>query len=181
MLSPLPVVLAGCGTMDNPNVITIAWCGIVNSDPAMAYISVRPSRHSHQLIKKSGEFTLNTVSREMVRKTDSCGVYTGAKVNKFEKFSLTPRTSSQISAPMVEESPLCLECKVTQVISLGSHDLFLAHIVAVQVEDKLINEEGKLQLGKAHLVAYSHGDYMELGKKIGSFGFSVKKKDGKGK
>ncbi len=179
LMAPLPVYLAGCGNMDAPNLITVAWCGIVNSEPPMAYISVRPSRHSYHLIKESGCFTLNAVSRDMVRKTDSCGVYSGAKVNKFEKFSLTPVAADEVDAPIVAESPLALECKVKQIIPLGSHDLFLADIVAVQVEESLINEDGKLQLGKAHLIAYSHGDYMELGKKAGSFGFSVKKRSKK--
>lgn len=179
LMSPLPVFLAGCGNMDAPNVITVAWCGIVNSEPPMAYISVRPSRHSYRLIRESGCFTLNAVSRDMVRKTDSCGVYTGAKINKFEKFSLTPVAAEKVAAPLVAESPLSLECKVRQVIPLGSHDMFLADILAVQVEEDLISPEGKLQLGKAHLIAYSHGDYLELGKKVGSFGYSVKKRSTK--
>lgn len=174
-MGPLPVVFVGCGTMEKPNLITVAWTGIVNSDPAMTYVSIRPQRHSHKLIEEGGCFTINLATSSMVRKLDACGVYTGAKMNKFEKFSLTPLSSQNIAAPCVQESPLILECKVERKISLGSHDMFLAKIEAVVVEDHLLNEKGKLCLGKADLITYSHGDYLSLGKKLGSFGFSVKK------
>lgn len=176
LLAPIPVVLVSCGTVEKPNAVTVAWTGIVNSHPAMTYISLRKSRHSHEIISKSGEFTINLVSRDLVRKTDSCGVFSGAHCDKFKKFSLTPEKATNIKAPMIKESPVSLECKVERVIELGSHDMFLAKIVSVNVEENLINENGKLQLGKAKLVAFSHGDYLELGKKVGSFGFSVKKK-----
>ena len=176
MLSPVPVVLVSSGTVDKPNAITVAWTGIVNTNPAMVYISVRPERHSHKLISESGEFVINLVTRDLVRKTDQCGVYTGAKLDKFKKFSLTPEKASHVKAPIIKESPINIECKVEQVIPLGTHDMFLAKIVAVNVDDSLIADDGKLELKKAKLVAYSHGDYLELGKKIGSFGYSVKKK-----
>ncbi len=176
VMGPLPAVFVGCGSMERPNLITVAWTGIVCSDPAMTYVSIRPSRFSHQLIQESGEFTINLASSEMVRKLDACGVYTGAKIDKFKKFSLTPAPCSKITAPGVEESPLTLECKVERMIPLGSHDMFLAKIEAVAVNEELINEKGKLCLNRAHLVTYSHGDYLALGKKLGSFGFSVKKK-----
>jgi len=176
LLAPVPVVMASCGTMDNHNIITIAWTGIVNSNPAMTYISVRPGRHSYKLIKESGEFVINLVTRELVRKTDQCGVYTGAKVNKFKSFGLTPEAATKVSAPMIKESPVNLECRVKQIIPLGTHDMFLAEILAVNVDEKLVDETGKLRPGKANLVAYSHGDYLELGKKVGKFGYSVKKK-----
>lgn len=176
LLAPIPVVLVSCGTMEKPNAVTVAWTGIVNSHPAMTYISLRKSRHSHEIISKTGEFTINLVSRDLVRKTDSCGVFSGTHCDKFKKFSLTPEKATAIKAPMIKESPVSIECKVERVIELGSHDMFLAKIVSVNVEETLINENGKLQLGKAKLVAYSHGDYLELGKKVGSFGYSVKKK-----
>lgn len=175
VMGPLPVVLVGCGTVDEPNVMTAAWTGIINSDPPMAYVSVRPSRRSHELIEKTGEFTLNPVSSDMVRILDSCGVLTGAKVDKFKKFSLTPLAGTKVGAPLVEQSPIGLECKVTQKLSLGSHDMYLATIEALVADDGLIDEKGKLRLEKAKLVVYSHGDYMALGRKLGSFGFSVRK------
>ncbi len=176
LLCPVPVVLVTCGTMENHNAVTVAWTGIVNSDPAMTYISLRPTRYSHEIISKTREFAINLVSAGMIRKTDSCGVYTGRKVNKLKSFSLTPEKGQIIAAPVLKESPLSLECRVTEVKHLGSHDLFLAEIVSVDVEDRFIDEKGKLDLRKADLVVYSHGDYLQLGKKLGSFGFSVKKK-----
>lgn len=177
LLSPIPVVLVSCGTIEKPNVITVAWTGIINTNPTMMYVSIRPERHSHKLISETGEFAINLVTKDLVRKTDQCGVYTGAKVNKFKKFSLTPAKATHINSPIVEESPINFECKVEKVISLGSHDMFLAKVVAVDINEDLINENGKLDMKKAKLVAYSHGDYLEIGKKIGSFGYSVKKKN----
>ncbi len=176
MLSPVPVVLVSCGDVAKPNAITVAWTGIINTNPAMVYISVRPSRHSYKLICESKEFVINLVTRELARKADQCGVYTGAKINKFKKFSLTSEKASHISAPLIKESPINIECKVEQIIHLGTHDMFLAKIVAVNVDESLIDHDGKLDMKKAKLVAYSHGDYLELGKKIGTFGYSVKKK-----
>lgn len=176
LLCPVPVVLVTCGTWKEANAVTVAWTGIVNSDPPMTYISLRPSRFSHEIISKTGEFAINLVSEGMLRKTDSCGVYTGRKVNKIKTFSLTPEKGQVIAAPVLKESPLSLECKVTEVKHLGSHDLFLAQIVSVDVEERFIDENGKLDLRRADLVAYSHGDYLKLGKKLGSFGYSVKKK-----
>lgn len=176
LLSPVPVVMVSCGNMDKSNIVTVAWTGIVNTNPAMVYISLRPERHSHKIISETKEFVINLVTRELVRKTDQCGVYTGAKMDKFKKFSLTAEKSSELSCPLIKESPINIECKVEQVIKLGTHDMFLAKIVAVNVDEELISESGKLELKRAKLVAYSHGDYLELGKKIGSFGYSVKKK-----
>lgn len=176
LLSPVPVVLVSCGTLEKPNVITVAWTGIINTNPAMMYVSVRPERHSHKLISESGEFVINLVTSSLVRKTDQCGIYTGAKINKFKKFSLTPMNATKVVAPIIEECPINIECKVEKVIPLGTHDMFLAKVVAINVDENLISENGKLEMKKAKLVAYSHGDYLELGKKIGSFGYSVKKK-----
>ncbi len=176
LLSPVPVVLVSCGDIKNPNVTTVAWTGIVNTHPAMTYISLRPSRHSHEIISKTGEFTINLVTRDLVRRTDQCGVYSGAHCDKFKKFNLTPERSFKTKAPLIKESPISIECKVEKVIPLGTHDMFLAKIICVNVDESLINEDGKLELSKAKLVAYSHGDYLELGKKLGTFGYSVKKK-----
>ncbi len=176
MLSPVPVALVSCGDEKKPNAVTVAWTGIINTNPAMVYISLRPERHSHKLISQSKEFVINLVTKELVRKADLCGVYTGAKIDKFKKFSLTAQSASQVSAPLIKESPVNIECKVEQIIPLGTHDMFIARIVAVNVDEELIDNNGKLELKKAKLVAYSHGDYLELGKKVGSFGYSVKKK-----
>jgi len=176
LLSPVPVVLVTSGDIKSPNVATVAWTGIVNTHPAMTYISLRPSRHSHKIITETGEFTINLVTKSIVKSTDSCGVYSGAHCDKFKKIGLTPEKSFKIKAPLIKESPVSIECKVEKVIPLGTHDMFLAKILCVNVEESLINEDGKLELGRAKLVAYSHGDYLELGKKLGTFGYSVKKK-----
>lgn len=177
IMGPLPAVFVGCGTMEKPNLITVAWTGIVNSDPAMTYVSIRPGRHSYQLIKETGHFTINLATADLVRKLDSCGVYTGAKMDKFKKFSLTAQVSVHVSAPTLAESPLTLECTVTQCIPLGTHHMFLAKIEGLSVDESLINDSGKLCLNQARLITYSHGDYLSLGKKLGHFGYSVKKKN----
>ena len=151
LLAPVPVVMASCGTMDNHNIITIAWTGIVNSNPAMTYISVRPGRHSYKIIKESGEFVINLVTRELVRKTDQCGVYTGAKVNKFKSFGLTPEAATKVSAPMIKESPVNLECRVKQIIPLGTHDMFLAEILAVTLTKSWLTKRVNCVLEKLTL------------------------------
>ncbi len=176
MLSPLPPAMVSCSDGEKNNIITVAWTGIVNTIPPKTYISVRPSRHSHKLIKESGEFVINLTTRELVRHADWCGVYTGARVDKFARCGLHAEGASEVGCPLIAESPLSLECRVFDVIPLGSHDMFLADIVAVDVDESLLDEKGKLHLERAGLVAYSHGDYFELGKKIGTFGFSVAKK-----
>lgn len=176
LLAPVPPALVTCGLGEEINVLTVAWTGIVNTQPPKTYISVRPSRHSHRLIRESGEFVINLTSAELVRAADWCGVHTGKKVNKFERCHLTPSSASEVGCPLLAESPLSLECRVTDVISLGSHDMFLADIVAVDVEESLVGKDGKLHLERANLVAYAHGDYYELGRRLGSFGFAVAKK-----
>ena len=176
LLAPVPAALITCSDGEHENVLTVAWTGIINSDPPKTYISVRPSRHSHGLIKKSGEFAINLTTKELVRPTDWCGVFTGSKVDKFERCKLQKAPANEISCPILAASPVALECKVTDVISLGSHDMFLADIVAVDVEEELIGSDGKLHLERAGLIAYAHGDYYELGKRLGSFGYSVAKK-----
>lgn len=179
LLGPLPPVLVSCGTIEHPNVFTVAWTGIVNTTPAMTYISVRPERYSYSLIREYGAFALNLTTRNLVRAADFCGVRSGRDLNKWESCGLTPEPGAKTAAPLVAESPLSLECKVKQVIPLGSHDLFLAEIAAVDVDERLIDRHGKLRLDKAELAAFAHGTYYELGKQLGTFGFSVRKKSAK--
>ena len=184
LLAPVPPALVTCKDGERENVLTIAWTGIVNSDPPKTYISVRPSRHSYDIIKKSGVFAINLTTKELARAADWCGVFTGAKVDKFERCNLAREAANEIDCPILADCPLVLECRVTDVIPLGSHDMFLADIVAVDVDEALVDESGKLHLARAGLVAYSHGEYFELGKRLGKFGYSVaktKKKKPQGK
>jgi len=177
-LAPVPVVLVGCGKEGSYNLITIAWAGTICSKPPMLSISVRPERHSYGLIRESGEFTVNLPTVDLIHATDYCGVVSGKDVDKFKETGLTPLPGSRVAAPLVAECPLGLECKVTQTIELGSHTLFLAEIVAVQVSEEFVTSEGRLALEKAGLAAYVHGHYFEVGKAIGHFGYSVRKKPG---
>ena len=176
LLGPVPPVMVSCGDMEHSNIITIAWTGILNTIPPKTYISVRPGRYSYNIIKESGEFVINLTPASLVKTADFCGIYTGKKVDKFARCGLHKQKASELKCPMIEESPLSLECRVSDVISLGSHDMFIADIVAVNVNEELLDKDGKLCLDKARLAAFAHGEYFELGKKIGSFGFSVKKK-----
>lgn len=176
LLAPVPAALVSCGTLEKPNALTIAWTGITCSDPPMTYISVRPERYSYDIIKESGEFVINLTSGAMARATDFCGVRSGREMDKLAVTGLTVEPAKEIAAPVIAQSPLALECRVKQIIPLGSHDMFLAEIVAVDVEERLLDETSKLHLEKAGLMAYSHGEYFAMGKKIGSFGYSVRKK-----
>jgi len=176
LLAPVPPALITCGTVEPPNVMTAAWTGILNTHPPKTYVSIRPSRHSYGLIKESGEFVINLTTKELVRAADFCGVRSGKDTDKFAACSITAEPSSEINAPSLAESPLSLECRVTDIIPLGTHDMFMADIVAVTVREELISADGKLHLDKCGLVAYAHGEYYELGKKLGFFGFSVQKK-----
>ena len=176
LTAPVPPVMVSCGNMEDSNIITVAWTGIINTVPPKTYISVRPSRHSYSLIKESGEFVVNLTTAEMIKKADFCGIYTGAKVDKFAKCGFDKEEATEVSCPVIAQSPLALECKVTDVIELGSHHMFLADIVAVDVDETLVDQKGKLHLDRAHLAAFAHGEYFELGRKIGYFGFSVDKK-----
>ena len=176
LTAPVPPVMVSCGNMEDSNIITVAWTGIINTVPPKTYISVRPSRHSYSLIKESGEFVVNLTTAEMIKKADFCGIYTGAKVDKFAKCGFDKEEATEVCCPVIAQSPLALECKVTDVIELGSHHMFLADIVAVDVDETLVDQKGKLHLDRAHLAAFAHGEYFELGRKIGYFGFSVDKK-----
>ena len=182
MLYPVPAVLVSVAdSAGNDNLITIAWTGTVCSDPAMTYISVRKERYSHHMLKENKEFVINLVSKEICRAADFCGVRSGRDLYKFEATGLTREKASTVNVPLVKESPVNIECKVTQVLELGSHDMFLAKVTAVQVDESLLDEKGKLDLNKAHLVAYSHGEYQTFDNILGTFGYSVKKKDKKEK
>lgn len=176
LLAPAPPALVSCGTMEEHNVLTAAWTGIVNSEPPMTYVSIRPQRHSHSIIKETGEFVINLPTEAIVKATDLCGVKSGRDVDKFELAGLTAEPSNLVAAPGIAECPISLECKVREITSLGSHDMFLADIVAVDVDPKYVDEKGALHMEKAGLLAYAHGAYFGLGKQLGTFGFSVRKK-----
>lgn len=176
LLNPEPPVLVSCGSMEAANLITIGWAGTICTQPSMVSISVRPERYSYQLIKDSGEFVINLPTRKLVRAVDWCGVKSGRDYDKFAEMKLTPLPASTVSCPILAESPVNLECQVTQVIPLGSHDLFLAKVTAVDVDEALLDEKGKLCLERADLIVYSHGEYFALGKQLGTFGYSVRKK-----
>ena len=177
LLNPEPPVLVSCGGPDKRNLITIGWAGTICTQPSMVSISVRPERYSHHLIQESGQFAINLPTEALVRSIDWCGVKSGRDVDKFAACGLHAAPGSVLTdCPVLEESPVNLECKVTQVIPLGSHDLFLAEVVACDVDESLLDETGKLCLDKAKLIVYSHGEYLALGKKLGTFGYSVRKK-----
>ncbi len=176
MLYPVPAVMVTVGDSNINNIITIAWAGTVNSDPAMVSISVRKSRYSHGLLMKHKEFVINLVTKKLAYAMDYCGVKSGRDVDKFKEMKLTRGKASAVSAPIIEESPVNIECKVKDVISLGSHDMFLAEVVAVSVDEKYLDEKGSFDLEAANLIAYSHGKYYTLGEKVGKFGYSVRKK-----
>ena len=175
-LYPIPAVMVSCGTMEKSNIITVAWTGILNTDPAMVYISVRPSRYSYNLIKEQGEFVINLTTRDLAKATDWCGVKTGDKVDKFKEMNLHKEKANFVKCPMINESPVSVECKVKEIRELGSHHMFVAEVLAINADEKYIDEKGAFDISKCDLIAYSNGHYYTLGKKIGKFGFSVQKK-----
>jgi len=176
MVYPAPAVMVSCGdAAENFNIITIAWTGTINSKPPMCYISIRPERHSYDIIKRTGEFVINLTTKDLAEETDWAGVRSGRDYNKFEELKLTPAKASIVNAPIIEEAPLHIECKVKDIVKLGSHDMFIAEVVAVLADDRYIDEKsGEFRLDKSGLMAYSHGKYYEIGKMIGKFGFAVK-------
>ncbi len=176
LIAPVPPAMVTCGTMESSNIITVAWTGILGTVPPKTYISVRPRRHSYNIIKERGEFVINLATEDLIHAADYCGMYTGAKVDKFTACNLTKEEVPGFSCPMIAESPLSLACRVTDIIPMGSHDMFIADVVSVHVDERLIDENGKLHLDKAHLAAYAHGEYFGLGQKLGFFGFSAVKK-----
>ncbi len=175
MVYPAPPALISCGRVDKPNVMTAAWTGIINSEPPMTYVSIRPSRYSHEIISATGEFVINLPTLKLVTATDFCGVKSGRDVDKFKEMELTPLPCANVSAPQIAECPVSVECKVTEIKPLGSHDMFMAEIVGVDVDDQYLDEAGKFWLEKTGLLAFAHGHYFTLGRVLGSFGFSVNK------
>ncbi len=176
ILNPVPAVIVTCGTVEKPNALTIAWTGTLSSNPPKTYISVRPERYSYEIIKSSGEFCINLTTAELARATDYLGVRSGRNEDKLRRLGLSVSAAQSVSAPILDASPLCIECKVERIVPLGSHDMFIADIVAVDAARELLDEKGRLRLDKAGLLAYSHGEYFALGKKVGKFGYSVRKK-----
>ena len=173
---PIPAVMVSCGTMEKSNIITVAWTGILNTNPAIVYISVRPTRYSYNLIKEQGEFVINLTTKDLVRTTDWCGVKTGAKVDKFKEMKLHKEKAKFVQCPLIKESPVSVECKVKEIKELGSHHLFVADVLSIDADEKYIDEKGAFDISKCDLIAYANGGYYSLGKKLGKFGFSVQKK-----
>ena len=178
LIYPLPAVLISCGNSpENFNLLTISWVGTICTNPPMCYISVRPERHSYNIIKETGEFVINLTNEEMAYATDWCGVKSGKDFNKFDEMNLTPIKGEMVNAPIVKESPLCIECRVKEIIKLGSHDMFIADVINIQADKKYIHPDtDTFDLAKAKLIAYSHGHYYKLGEEIGKFGWTVQKK-----
>lgn len=179
---PLPAVMVSCG--ENPeeyNIITIAWTGTINSDPPMCYISVRPGRHSYDIIKRTGEFVINLTTEKLAKATDWCGCRSGRKYNKWKEMNLTPAPAKMVKAPIIDESPVNIECRVKDIVELGSHHMFISEVVSVSVDDTYMNEKQAFSFSKANPLVYSHGHYFGMGKRIGKFGWSVEKKKTKKK
>jgi len=183
MIYPLPAVMVSCGNSpENYNIITISWTGTINTDPAMCYVSIRPSRHSYNIIKENKEFVINLTTKDLAKQTDWCGVKSGKNFNKFKEMKLTPEKAKFVSAPLIAECPISIECEVTDIIPLGSHDMFIAKVLAVHADERLIDKNtGALDLRQTAPLTYIHGAYYEPGGKIGKFGFSVQKKKKKKK
>lgn len=173
---PIPAVMVSCGDMENSNIITVAWTGILNTNPAKVYISVRPERYSYNIIKEKKEFVINLTNKDLAYATDWCGVKTGAKVDKFKEMKLHKEKANFVKCPMIKESPVSVECKVKEIKELGSHTMFIAEVVAINVDEKYIDNKGAFDITKCDLMAYANGNYLAMGKKLGKFGFSVKKK-----
>lgn len=181
MLYPLPVVMVSMTDRDGKyNIITLAWVGTICSDPPMVSISVRPERYSHPILKETGEFVVNLTTRELAFATDYCGVKSGRDVDKFREMNLTPLSGKEVAAPLIAESPVCIECKVKQILPLGSHDMFVAEVVAVHADSRYMDENNRFCLEKAEPIVYSHGSYLTCGEQLGTFGYSVRKGKKKG-
>ncbi len=170
---PVPAALVTCGTMEKSNVLTVAWTGILNSDPAMVYISVRPNRYSYNMIKEQGEFVINLTTKRLARATDWCGCRTGAKFDKFKEMNLTKEKASIVKCPLIKESPASIECRVKEIRELGSHHMFIADVLSIDADEKYIDEKGAFDISKCDLISYANGGYYTQGEKIGKFGFSV--------
>ena len=175
LTAPIPPAIVTVGDFDNSNMLTVAWTGILATQPPKTYISVRPSRHSHKILTEKGEFVINLPSVSLAKTVDYVGIYTGAKVDKWQKCGLTKQKSEKVLTPTIAECPIALECRVTDVMEMGSHDVFLADIVSVSCRDDIIDDKGKMRFDKADLLAYAHGEYYSLGEVVGRFGFSTDK------
>ncbi len=173
---PIPAVLVTSGTMENANIMTVAWTGILNTNPAIVYISVRPERYSYNLIKETKEFVINLTNEKLAYATDWCGVRSGAKYDKFKEMHLTKEKTKHLNCPSIKESPVSIECKVIDIKEYGSHHTFVAEVVSIDADEKYIDEKGAFDISKCNLIAYANGGYYTLGKKIGTFGYSVRKK-----
>ncbi len=178
LIYPVPAVMITCGSDESEyNVFTVSWTGTICTDPAMCYISVRPERYSYPILKKNMEFVINLTTRKLAYATDWCGVRSGKDYNKFQEMKLTPGKAAVVQAPIIEESPLCIECRVREVLALGTHDMFIAEVVNILADEQYIDPQtGTFNMEQADLLAYSHGKYYTLGEMIGKFGWSVKKK-----
>lgn len=173
---PIPAVMVSLGNMDKSNIITVAWTGIICTNPAKVYISIRPERYSYNIIKETGEFVINLTTRKLAYATDWCGVRSGAKFDKFKEMNLTKEKANFVNCPMIKEAPVSIECKVCEIKELGSHHMFIADVLAINADEKYIDEKGAFDISKCDLIAYANGGYYPLSKKIGKFGFSVEKK-----
>lgn len=176
---PIPAVMVTSGTMEKSNIITVAWTGILNTNPAMCYISVRPERYSYNIIKENGEFVINLTTQQLAYATDWCGVKSGKNVDKFKEMKLTKEEGKFVKAPLIKESPISIECKLKEIIPLGSHHMFMAEVLSIDVDEKYIDANGAFDISKCDLIAYANGGYYPLGDKIGKFGYSVEKKKSK--
>jgi len=172
---PIPAVMVTCGDMEKSNIITVAWTGILNTNPATVYISVRPNRYSNKIIRETGEFAINLTTSELAYATDWCGVKSGEKVDKFKEMKLTKEKLKFIKVPGIKESPATIECRVKEIKNLGTHDLFIAEVLSIDADEKYIDEKGAFDISKCKLIAYANGKYFEMGKQVGTFGYSVKK------
>lgn len=173
---PIPAAMISCGSMERSNIITVAWTGVINTNPAMVYISVRPERYSHELIEKTKEFVINLTTENLAYATDWCGVKSGRNVDKFESLHLTKERAEHVKCPMIAEAPVSIECKVKEIKKLGSHDMFLAEVLAIHADERYFDKKGAFDISKCNLIAYANGGYYSLGKKVGKFGFSVQRK-----
>ena len=173
---PIPAVMVTSGDMKKSNIMTVAWTGIINTNPAMCYISVRPERYSYNLIKESKEFVINLTNEKLAYATDWCGVKSGKNIDKFKEMKLTKEKANHVKCPIIKESPVAVECKVKEIVELGSHHMFIAEVLSIDADEKYIDEKGAFDISKCDLIAYANGGYYSLNKKIGKFGYSVKKK-----
>lgn len=176
---PIPAVMVTSGDMEKSNIMTVAWTGILNTNPAICYISVRPERYSYNLIKETGEFVINLTNEDLAFATDWCGVRSGRDYDKFKEMKLTKENANHVSCPIIKESPVAIECKVKEIKELGSHHVFIGEVLSIDADEKYIDKNGAFDISKCNLIAYANGGYYSLGKKIGKFGYSVQKKKNK--